>query len=324
MLGAVRVVVTGATGFLGGHIVTSLLSRGHDIRAFARARSRTDALEARGVEIFRGDLEDPASVAAGLEGAEGLVHAAGGGIVREVADFARNNTDSTRALLEGLPDSIERFVLVSSLAAHGPSAAGRPAVESDADAPLSHYGRSKRAAERLALARSDDLGVVVLRPPALYGPGEHRMVDLFRAARRGFVPMVHRAGTLSLLHGADCAEAIACALDTRASGLYYVAEPRVYRRAEMARAIGRAVGREVRVVPIPLGLLRTASLGAELGARLSGRPAMLTRDKVRDLSQRHQACDPSRAVDVLGWSPTRDFASGAEEAYADYRRRGWL
>ena len=322
-----RVLVTGATGFLGGHLVDRLLARGHRVTALARATSRTEELEARGVEVVRVDLARPAELAEPIRRAEALVHAAGGGIVRDVAGFYRGNTETTRRLLEvaAVHGALHRFVLVSSLAAHGPSAPGRPAREEDPDAPRSHYGKSKRAAEQAALCHAELFGVTVLRPPALYGPGEHRMVPLFRAAARGVVPMVHPAGTLSLLSGRDCAEAIARALEApHPSGVYYVAEPQPITRRAMAEAIGAAVGRRVRVLPVPGPLFAGIGAASELAGRLRDRPVMLGLDKVRDASRPHQACAPTRAMKTLGWTPRDRFAEGAREAWDDYRRRGWL
>lgn len=305
-----KVLVTGATGFLGGWLVRALRADGHAVRAFARATSDTEAIEALGVEVCRGSFGDEASLARAARGVDAVVHAAGGGIAKRVADIYRGNTDSTRALLDAaVVAGCARFVLVSSLAARDPA---------------SHYGKSKRAAELAALERQGDLHVVVLRPPALYGPGEHRMVGLFAAARRGLVPTVHPDGTLSMLHGADCAAAIVRALTTDARGVYFIGERRVYGRREMAELVGRAVDRPVRVVAIPPTVLKLAARGNDLWGKLRDRPVMLGLDKTRDVLRPHQTGDPGPAFEALGWRPTRDFESGAREAYADYRRRGWL
>ncbi len=110
----------------------------------------------------------------------------------------------------------------------------------------------------------------------------------------------------------------------RARGVYYVAEPRVYGRRELAELIGRAVGRRVRVVPIAPALLQAIAATLEAAGKLRDRPVLLSRDKVRDASAAHQSCDPSRAMTELGFSPRHDFESGAREAYEDYLRRGWL
>lgn len=315
-----RVLLTGATGFLGGHLVRALKEAGHEVRALVRASSRTGGLD---FEIVRAGFDEPHVLRAAVEGVDAIVHAAGGGIARRIEEIYDANTASTRALLGAVAHRL-RFVLVSSLAAHGPSG-DRPAMELDADDPRSHYGKSKLAAERALFANAHRLEAVALRPPALYGPGEHRMVPLFRAARYGFVPMVEPRGTISLLHGADCARAVVAALEApHARGIYYVAEPRVYVRREMAELIGCAVGRHVRVVPVAPGLLRAIGAGIEAAGLFFDRPVVFGRDKLRDAQHPHQVCDPTRAMKELGWVPRFDFESGARDAYEDYLRRGWL
>lgn len=319
-----KVLLTGATGFLGEHLVAALQAHGHEVRALVRATSRTEALEGAGVEVRVGRLDAPTELAAVAAGVDAVVHAAGGGIVRRREDMRRLNRDGTANLLAACPATVRVFVLVSSVAAHGPSPADEPATEDRAEAPISAYGQSKLAAERVLFARERPFVSIAIRPPALYGPGEHRMVDLFRAAARGVVPMVHPEGTLSLLHGADCAHLIARALERPVAGTYFAAEPQVYRRREMAEAIGRAVGRPVRVVAVPPWALQLAGAVSEGWGRLRDRPVMFSRDKVADMSQPHQTCDPSLAMATFEWEPRQRFDAGAREALADYRRRGWL
>lgn len=318
-----RVVVTGATGFLGAHLVPALIDRGHEVIAFVRETSRTDALEARDVRVERGSLLDHRDAARVLAAADAVVHAAGGGLASDPRALHRANAETTRTLVEAAP-VLHRFVLVSSLAAHGPSSATHPAREDEPDAPRSAYGASKLAAERIALAHRDRFGVTVLRPPALYGPGERRLLPLFRAARRGVVPLVHPAGTLSMLHGADCAEAIGRALEVEhPSGVYYVAEERIYTRREMVELVARAVGRRIRVVTLPAALLPAMGLLAELRRGRDGRPPLFSRDKAKDAGAAHQACDPRRAHQVLGWRSERDFEAGAIECLRSYEALGW-
>lgn len=319
-----RVLLTGATGFLGEHLVRACLERGWFVRAFARATSKTEKLEARGVEVVRGSLERTEDLVEPAGDVDAIVHAAGGGMSRDPRDIYRANTDTTRTILNAAPTRLKRFVLVSSLAAHGPSNS-RPSVESDPPRPRSHYGKSKLAAERIALRFADRFPVTALRPPALYGAGEHRMVELFRAARRGVLPMVHPEGRLSMLHGADCADAIVRALDVEhPSGTYFVAERRIYTRREMAQCIGAAVGSQVRLIPLPAVALHGIAALAESIAAVRGKPLVLSRDKARDAAQRDQTCDPSKAMAALGWTPQRTFEEGAREAHDDYVARGWL
>lgn len=305
-----KVLVTGATGFLGSHLLAQLREAQIAVRAFARPTSRTSRAESLGAEVLRGSLLSVDDVRRAFEGVDAVVHAAGGGLALDPAAIFAANTETTKTLVRCAPAGLGRFVLVSSLAAHGPSRLARPATEADPDAPRSVYGESKLEAERHTDALS--CHVTILRPPALYGEGEHRMDPLLDAARRGVVPMVHPGGTVSLLSGADCAAAIVRALSAEhPGGRYYIAEPAPITRGTMARTLGRRVGRpDVRVVPLPPATLRAAATLAEVRARL-GAPLVLTRDKVRDVLCRHQACDPSRAMKELGWRPKDSFiASG--------------
>ena len=151
------------------------------------------------------------------------------------------------------------------------------------------------------------------------------MVGLFRAAQFGLVPTVHPTGTLSMLHGADCAHAVPSGgRGRRGHGVLYVAEPEPYNRRHMAELVGQAVGRRVRVIAVPPLMLRGVGRAVGLWGRIRGRAVMLSRDKVADMIAPHQSCDPSRAAERLGWEATRRFETGARETYLECRRRGWL
>lgn len=321
-----RVLVTGGTGFLGGHIVQELKNAGHEPIVFARHSSKTAALEQSGVEVRRGAFDEPESLRGACDGVDAVVHAAGGGIVREVADFYRSNSESTEALLASMQPNM-RFVLVSSLAAHGPALRKRAgfdtpvAFEDDPDAPTSHYGKSKQRAERACI--SSNLRCTILRPPALYGAGEYRMIPLFRSAQRGVVPTVHPEGTLSLLSGRDCARAVVASLDGDHEGLFYVSEPRPITRRAMAKAIARFAGHS-RVISIPQNIVLGAGRVSEAISAARGKRAMFNRDKAADICAPHQSCDPSLAKSTLGWQAEDRFVDSTRAIGKAYQDQGWL
>lgn len=321
-----RVLITGGTGFLGGHIVHELKSAGYEPIVFARSSSDTARLEQLGIEVRRGAFDAAASLRKACDGVQAVVHAAGGGVVREVADYYRANSESTEALLANMrPDT--RFVLISSLAAHGPAKQERTgfdspvAFEDDGDRPNSHYGKAKKQAE-LACANSD-LRCTILRPPALYGAGEYRMIPLFRLAQRGVVPTVHPEGTLSLLSGRDCARAVVSALSGEHEGMYYVSEPRPITRRAMAKAIAQFGGHS-RVISIPQSVVLGAGRLSEALARARGKRAMFNRDKAADICAPHQSCDPSKAEATLGWRAKERFIRSTLQIGQAYREKGWL
>ena len=321
---SMRFFVTGATGFLGGHLLTSLRREGHSIHVWARASSDVSGLGDVGVS--RGAWTDAEALREAMRGCDVVVHAAGGGKVLRIADIYRTNVDSTRAVVEAaVAAGVPRFVLVSSLAACGASNAGRPRVESDPPEPLSHYGRSKLQAEGVLLEATALHGIII-RPPAVYGPGDTRMVALYRAASRGVLPMVAPEGSLSLVYGPDCADVIvrASVTDVPSGRAYFVADGEPHPRVEFARQIGAAVGRRVRVVPVPGALVRAAGAINEAVGRARGKSVILSRDKAADMCAPHQTCDASLAREELGFVSTLDFEEGARVTAAAYREAGWI
>ena len=323
-----RIVVTGATGFLGGHLVEALLSRGDEVVVWARASSDTRALEAHTrVSIRRGSFSDHGLLTDAMRGADAVVHAAGGGKVLRTEDLYRDNEGSAIAVRDAaLAAGSTRIVLVSSLAAAGGSPPGRARRESDPPSPASHYGKSKLAAERALLDVRNSIEVVIVRPPAVYGPGDTRMIGLFEAAARGIIPMVAPSGTLSLVYGPDCADALsrACRAPVASGSVYFVADGAPYVRRDFARHIADAVGARARVLPIPIPALVAAGAVNEALGRLRGRSVVLSRDKAADIRVPHQTCDAKLAREELGFAPTLRFDEGARVTAKAYRDAGWL
>ncbi len=325
-----KVLLTGATGFLGGHTVTELLGRGWQVRAFARHSSKTAHLEARGIEIFRGDLLDAGDLTSALAGVDAVVHAAGGGQHLRVADVYENNRDTTIRLVEAAlagSSPLRRFVLVSSLAAHGPSPDGAPRPAAAPPSPQSHYGRSKAEAERVVLERASALPVSVLRPPAVYGPGDTRMLPIFQAVGRGLLPTIGRGRTVSIVYGPDCARAIAdlVAVEHESGGVFPICDGGSHRWDEVVDAIAAAFGRRRPLkLPVPVGLLRLAATINEARARRAGRAVPFTRDKVRDLAHRHWVCESADLERAIGWRPRVALVEGMATTLSAYREAGWL
>ncbi|MFO7608975.1 MAG: NAD-dependent epimerase/dehydratase family protein [Candidatus Krumholzibacteriia bacterium] len=322
------IALTGATGFLGSHIADALLAGGWAVRASVRPASSLRWLEGKPVRTVTVDLADPADCARLLDGTAGLIHCAGVVAARDEAGFHRGNVATTAALLEAaaavwtepLPDPAPAFVLISSLAAHGPAPLGRPAVETDPAAPLSAYGRSKREAERLVATAPGLFRRAVLRPPALYGPRDREFLPLLRLAARGWTVRLGSLEGLSLVDGRDAAAAAVALLATPAAeGVFFVDDgQRGYGFAALADALGQALGRRVRLATLPLWPLR---LGTRLLPRAS---AVLTSDRAHDLEQPGWVCDGRRLEAVTGFRPQRRAARGLTETVAFARQAGWL
>ncbi|WP_437658320.1 NAD-dependent epimerase/dehydratase family protein [Sorangium sp. So ce1182] len=331
-----RVLVTGASGFLGSHVTEQLVQKGHSVVALVRRSSSTKFLSSlRGVELAYGAIEDAESVRRAVvdaPGVDAIVHSAGLVKARDEAEFFRVNVGGTRNMLDAAkaarPTTMKRFVFVSSLAAVGPSHDGRPVAADARPAPVTRYGRSKLEAERLVLAEKDALPVVVLRPPMIYGPRDQESFAFFQSVARRFLPMLGDGkNTLSVIYASDAAAACIRALesDVPSGRAYFIDDGRVYVWRDMLADVEAAIGARAFVrVGVPFPLVRGAALASEGMSRLTGKPVMLTRDKLNELAASHWVCDSAEARRELGWEPQVSWAEGTRRAVAWYREHGWL
>jgi nucleoside-diphosphate-sugar epimerase len=327
-----RVLVTGASGFLGSHVAEQLGELGHEVVALVRKSSKTEFLSSlRGVRLAYGAVEDRPSVLAAAEGIDAVVHSAGLVKARNEQEFFAINTEGTRNVLEAAREAapkLRRFVLVSSLAAIGPSLDGKPVLCDAEPRPVTHYGRSKLEAERVVLAAKDQVPVVVLRPPMIYGPRDNESFAFFQSVSRRFLPFLgDGTNTMSVIYATDAALACIRAIesDVPSGSQYFIDDGEVYVWRDMLGDIERALEQKALVrFSVPFGLLRGAALASEGIAKLTGKAVMLTRDKVNELTQPHWVCDSSEARRMLGWEPRVKWGEGTRKAVAWYRQHGWL
>lgn len=324
-------LVTGGHGFVGSHLCERLLRSGWSVRVLARPSSSLANLEGLDVEVMRGDLLDSASLAAAVTGVSHVFHVAAALRGLNASDLFLVNEIGTRNVVEACrrhAPRIAKFVLVSSLAAVGPTEDGvTPLDESAVPRPVSWYGKSKLAAERVVLDVAGDLPTVVARPPIVYGPRDRDVLALFRMAKRGFVPLLGPTERrYSLVHAADLARGLECAARAAvASGsVYFLTAPEVVSGAELARAIGNAVGREPRMFRVPEWLARAAGRGADLVSRARGAAHVFGSQKVEEMLQPGFVCSARRAASELGWRAEIALADGLDATAAWYAARGWL
>ena len=322
-----QIALTGATGFLGSHIADRLLKAGYGVRASIRTTSSLRWITGKPIQPLRVDLAEVEDCRRLVAGCAGVIHCAGVTAAPTEEAYRRGNVDTTAALLTAAGEACGdgAFVLISSLAAHGPADREAPAVEGVPDRPISAYGRSKLAAERLVLDPGHGLRGVVLRPPSLYGPRDRDFLPLFRVARRGWtVRLGRQLAALSLVDGRDAAAAaVALLAAPDARGVYYVDDGRLgYALPELTAALAVAVQRPVRTLQVPLGLLQLAS--RLLGHSLAARSPVLNPDRLTDLAQTGWVCDGGRLATETGFRPKYDAKRGLSETYAAYRREGWL
>ncbi|MGK6321241.1 NAD-dependent epimerase/dehydratase family protein [Sphingomonas sp. DT-204] len=298
-----KLAVTGGTGFVGGHLLHLAIDGGHEVRALTR---RPQA-ERTGIAWIEGTLDDDAALGHLAESADAVIHVAGVVNAPDRKGFVRGNIEGTRKMLAAAENAgVRRFVHVSSLAAREPQ--------------LSVYGWSKAEAEKLVTA--SPLSWSVVCPPAIYGPGDMEMLELFRLARRGLA-LLPPGGRLSVIEASDLARLLLAlaATDERLSFDADDGKPGGWSHEEFARAIGDAVGRRVATFAVPRPMLMA---GAQLDRLIRGKRAKLTPDRVAYFCHQDWVIDPARRPPARLWYPQVPTPEGLAATAATYRAAGLL
>ena len=322
-----NIFVTGGTGFVGAHLVNALRARGDSVTCLVRRPALAERLGwGEGVRLVRGDLDDANALRQGCAGADIVFHVAGKIAARDAVEFMATNRDGTANVLEAAGEQgVGRFVLVSSLAAAGPTVPGQPIDETRPPAPVTDYGRSKLAAE--VLVRAMRVPWTIVRPPVVYGEWDRGTLKIFQLAKRGVVPVFGDGSQeLSVIHAEDLARAlIAAGKGAAAAGhVYFAAHPEPTTSRELVLACGRALGTTPRVLPVPPFVARGVLWVAGALAHLAGRATLLSADKGNEYLAPAWTCRSDALTRDTGWRAEIGLDAGLRRAADWYREVGWL
>ncbi|HET7274941.1 MAG TPA: NAD-dependent epimerase/dehydratase family protein [Longimicrobiaceae bacterium] len=323
-----RALITGATGFVGNHLVEHLASLGWELRALVRPTSRTEQVERLGIDRVVGDLADPNALARAVEGMEIVYHLAAVTGLRGERDFERANVEGTQNLAAAIRDSgnrPRRVVYLSSYAACGPMIDDRARTLDDPQEPLTAYGRTKLAGEETVRSlASAGVDSVIIRAPAVYGPGDHAFFPYFRLVDNRLAPAPTGSGRrIQLLYVVDLVEALTRAADAP-SGTFPVAGPVEYSWSEITSVIARALGRRPLRIPLPAPLVRASAALAEGFGRVTGRATILNREKAEEMLAEGWLCDLEASAALLPAEVATDLEDGIANTVHWYRGQGWL
>ncbi len=320
-----KALVTGATGFIGSHLVEELIRKGYRVGCLARKTSNLKWIEGFDVNILYGDCEDEGSLRQIPSDTDIVFHLAGLTKARRDEDFFCVNEKGTENLLRvvssGLP-GLKRFVYLSSLAAVGPSKDGEPVNETSETRPVSSYGKSKLAGEDAVAKYRNSVPATIIRPPAVYGPRDRDFYVLFKMLKKGFYPYWGKC-YYSLLYVDDLIRGLILASEEKeaAGEVYFLSDGKVYSNEDLVGEIAGVLGSRITKVRIPKPFV---TFLAKVNEKVSKNVSIVSGDRLNDIKYSNWTCDSSKAGKQLKFIPKVTIKEGIKWTADWYRIHQWL
>ncbi|RKZ27924.1 hypothetical protein DRQ26_02195 [bacterium] len=321
-----KVLITGATGFVGSSVVSALFRKNYKVEIIARETSRLDHLPAE-ISVHRCSLLEPYKIAEKLADIDYFVHIAGLTKARRKEDFYKINGEAVKIWLDALlrySTKLKKFVLISSQAAARPS--DIPITEDDEPAPLTDYGKSKLLGEKYAREFFKKIPITIIRPPAVYGPRDRDIFFYFRLASKGILPLVgNPERKFSAIYVEDLACAIILAMEhpDAVGETFFATDGEIHTWRKFSDEVGNALaGKKIRI-KLPAVALWLAAAADETISFMARKPALLSFQKVKELLA-PWAADGTKIQKKLGFSPKFDLKTGIRKTALWYRENRWI
>ncbi|MBC8285417.1 MAG: NAD(P)-dependent oxidoreductase [Nitrospinae bacterium] len=325
-----KALVTGANGFIGSHLVDSLLSSGCEVHCLVRKTSNLRWLQSKEVQLHFVDLGDSNFKIPTLHEINYIFHCAGLTKAKNREEYFDINARVCSTLYEQcleFNESIKGIVHLSSLAAAGPSEGGVQINEDSPLNPVTYYGKSKRAGEEIAQKYSEVLPIMILRPPVVYGPREENLYTFFKLIKKGWALQIGETPKkLSLIYVADLIRAMikACGTSSSRENNYFVTDGEIYSWEDIAKNAENKMNVSARVLKMPEGILSPIAIIFELLAMFSSKPALFDRQRMVDIRQSCWTASPERFFRDFDFKPEFDLATGLAYTLDWYEQQKWL
>lgn len=327
-----KILVTGATGFIGSHLVDKLLEQGYDVRATIRKTSNLQWLEGKKVELINANLNSLEDCEKAVKDVDYIYHIAGLVAARSYSEFLRANRDATETLLKATLKAnpkLQRFVLVSSQTAAGPShSLDNPQTEDDIPRPITSYGKSKLEGEKVAQSFMKNLPITIIRPPAVYGPRDPAIKDIFRLANKGLATLIgFDEKFVSLIYVDDLIRGMLLAGQSNISEgqTYFITSHQFYTWNEIMETMKVALNKKFLLkFRIPhFAVLGIAAISDFFG-RFSKKPPVFDYEKGIDFIQKYWICSPEKARKDLDFVSEISLEDGLTETANWYKSMKWI
>ena len=325
-----KALVTGGTGFIGSHLVETLLKRGSEVRCLVRNKLDLKWLHGLPVELIEGHCHNINSLREAVKGVDQVFHSAGVTKAIDEKTYFEVNAIGTKNLIQACIETnpnLKKFIYLSSQAAAGPCQSNGRKRESDECLPVSPYGRSKRKGEEFCLELSSQIPMIIIRPSAVYGPRDRDVFAFFKILSKGIKPQFSkREQRISLCYVLDVIEAILLASESKSSEgeIFFISDGQDYRLDRMGDLFTEALNLHAHQIYVPGWIISWVASASELLSRFTKRPPLINRGKVEEMMQENWLCDITKAKTLLGYEPQFPLAVGLKITYEWYLKERWL
>jgi dihydroflavonol-4-reductase len=322
-----KVLITGATGFIGRHLLASLINQpATELFVLVRNRQKLEPSLLPAVSLLEGNLLALPPLPPGLDV---VFHLAGLTKAAKATDYYNVNQQGTASLLKALDGQSKKikFIYLSSLAAVGPAAKARAAREDDPPQPINPYGRSKLLGEKEVLGYQSRLNVVIIRVGGVYGPGDRDFLTFFRFINRGLLPIFDSGRMrMSLCYVQDLVNflLLAARKDLNSGEIFHLADANFYTWEQVGQTAARLLGKKTLKIKAPSWLVFFIAAVSQGFSRLTNKPSVINLDKYKEMKAAFWTADASKAQRVLGFQPQYDLEKGLAETLSWYQQKGWL